>query len=45
MLPTEANTELRIRKSSTPEPAHRDLYEKLAVPPEIIRPRKSWTPA
>jgi transposase len=45
VLPTEANTELRIRKSSTPEPAHRDLYEKLAVPPEIIRPRKSWTPA
>ena len=44
VLPTEANTELRIRKSSTPESAHRDLYEKLAVPPEIIRPRKSWTP-
>jgi transposase len=44
VLPTETNTELRIRKSSTPEPAHRELYEKLAVPPEIIRPRKSWTP-
>jgi transposase len=44
VLPTEANTELRIRKTSTPEPAHRELYEKLAVPPEIIRPRKSWTP-
>lgn len=43
VLPTEGGMELRIRKSSTPEPVHRELYEKLAVPAEIIRPRKSWT--
>jgi transposase len=42
VLPTEANMELRIRKTSTPEPAHRELYQKLAVPEEIIRPRKNW---
>lgn len=45
VLLAETNMELRIHKTSTPEPAHRELYEKLAVPPEIIRPRKGWKPA
>jgi hypothetical protein len=31
-----------LRRSSTPEQAHRELYEKLGVPEEIIRPRKRW---
>jgi transposase len=43
VLPTEGGKELRIRKGSTPEPVHRELYDKLAVPAEIIRPRKSWS--
>lgn len=45
VLPTEANTELRIRKSSKPEASHLELYAKLAIPPEIVRPRNSWAPA
>lgn len=44
VLPTEEQMELRIRTSSTPEPVHRELYEKLAVPAEIFRPRKTWAP-
>ena len=44
VLPTEEKTELRIRKSPTPEPPHRELYEKLAVPREIFRLRKTWAP-
>jgi hypothetical protein len=42
VLPTDEKTELRIRKSSTPEPVHRELYEKLAVPTEIFRSRRTW---
>lgn len=44
VLPTGGGMELRIRKGTTPEQAHRELYRKLAVPPEIIPPRKSWSP-
>jgi len=44
VLPTEEHLELRIRRSSTPEPVHRELYAKLAVPAEIFRPRKTWMP-
>ena len=43
MLPTDGGLVLRIRKGTTPEPAHRDLYAKLSIEPEVIRPRKSWT--
>ncbi|MBA3974272.1 MAG: hypothetical protein C0504_08665 [Candidatus Solibacter sp.] len=43
VLPAGGGLELRIRKSSTPEPAHREIYGKLAVPEEIIRPRRSRT--
>jgi hypothetical protein len=44
MPPAEEKTELRIRRSSILEPAHRELYEKLAAPAEIFRPRKTWAP-
>ena len=43
VLPTDRGPVLRIRKSTTPEPAHRDLYAKLGIQPEVIRPRKSWS--
>ena len=42
VLPTDQNGVLRIRRSATPEPDHRVLYEALGVPMEIIRPVKSW---
>lgn len=42
VLPTGQNGVLRIRRSATPEPDHRVLYEALGVPTEIIRPVKTW---
>ena len=42
VLPTDQNGILRIRRSATPEPDHRVLYEALGVPMEIIRPVKTW---
>jgi transposase len=43
VLPTDGGLVLRIRKGTTPEPAHRELYAQLGIEPEVIRPRKSWT--
>jgi hypothetical protein len=43
VLPTGGGLVRRIRKSTTPEPAHRALYAKLDIEPEVIRPRKRWT--
>ena len=42
VLPTDGGLMLRIRKGTTPEPAHRELYAKLGIEPEVIRPRKTW---
>ena len=42
VLPTDQNGVLRIRRSATPEPDQRVLYEALGVPIEIIRPVKTW---
>jgi len=43
VLPTDGGLVLRIRKGTTPEPAHRELYAKLGIEPQVIRPRRSWT--
>ena len=43
VLPTDSGLLLRIRKDSTPETAHREIYEKLGLGSEIIRPRKTWS--
>jgi transposase len=45
VLPTENGMELRIRKATTPEPVHQELYRKLGVPTEIMRPQRSLAPA
>jgi transposase len=42
VLPTDQNGVLRIRRSATPEPDHKVLYEALGVPIQIIRPVKTW---
>jgi len=39
--PTDSGLVFRIRKDSTPETAHREIYEKLGLGTEIIRPRKT----
>jgi IS4 transposase len=43
VLPTEGGKVLRIRKGSTPEPEQLELYRLLDVPPEIMRPIKTWS--
>jgi transposase len=43
VLPTDGGMVLRIRKATTPEPTHRELYQKLGIEAEVMRPRKSWS--
>ena len=43
VLPTEDGSELRIRRDSVPEPHHKEIYDLLNVPHQIIRPRKTWS--
>ena len=45
ILPTHGGMELRIRKATTPEPGHRDLYQKLGIDREVMRERRSLEPA
>jgi transposase len=42
VLPTDNGRVLRIRKGSTPETVHREIYEVLAIPDEVMKPRKIW---
>ena len=44
VLPTDRGAVLRIRKGSTPEPEHLELYRLLNVPTEVIKPKKTWAP-
>jgi len=41
VLPTDGDIILKIRKGSTPEPQHMELYRLLGVPQQIIRPKKT----
>ena len=42
VLPTDGAMTLKIRRAGKPEAQHLELYRLLDVPPEIIRPRKTW---
>lgn len=42
VLPTQNGMVLRIRKGSTPDPQHRDIYRVLQIPSEVMRPVKTW---
>jgi hypothetical protein len=42
VLPTDDGRVLKIRKPSTPEPRHRELYRLLDVPEQVIPPKKKW---
>jgi transposase len=44
VLPATDGRTLRIRKSSTPDAIHRELYRILQMPAEIMRPVKTWAP-
>jgi transposase len=43
VLPTDSGEVLRIRKGSTPEPTHREIYKLLNLPVEPIPATKTWT--
>jgi transposase len=45
VLPATNGRTLRIRKTSTPDAIHREIYDTLRIPSEVIRPVKTWTPA
>lgn len=42
VLPTDRGMTLKIRKSSTPETQHLELYNLLGIPFQIILPKKIW---
>jgi len=45
VLPSTNGNVLRIRKSSTPETVHREIYQTLQIPHEVMKPVKTWAPA
>jgi transposase len=42
VLPTSDGRLLKIRKGTTPEPIHREIYSTLKIPAEVMKPVKSW---
>lgn len=42
VLPTADGRVLKIRRATKPEPQHLELYTKLNVPPEPIKPKRTW---
>jgi transposase len=42
VLPTQDGKVLKIRKGTTPEPKHREIYATLKIPAEIMKPVKTW---
>jgi transposase len=45
VLPATNGQTLRIRKSSTPDAIHREIYDLLRMPSEVIKPLKTWAPS
>jgi transposase len=43
VLPTTQEATLRIRRCSTAEPEHREIYRLLDIPHQIIAPVKTWS--
>jgi transposase len=44
VLPSANGQTLRIRKASTPDAIHREIYRTLQIPPEVMKPMKTWAP-
>jgi transposase len=42
VLPTANGRVLKIRKAGSPEPVHREIYETLRIPLEVMKPIKTW---
>jgi transposase len=45
VLPATNGRTLRIRKTSTPDASHREIYDVLRIPSEVIKPVKTWASA
>jgi transposase len=45
VLPTPEGALLKIRKGTTPEPQHRQIYDVLRIPHEVMAPIRIWLPA
>ena len=43
VLPTSDGSCLRVRKAATPDPDVQDLYKRLAISSQVIKPRRSWS--
>jgi transposase len=43
VLPAIDGRILKIRKASTPEDVHREIYRVLQIPDEVMKPVKTWT--
>ena len=43
VLPAIDGRTLRIRKASTPDDVHREIYRVLQIPHEVMKPVKTWT--
>jgi len=42
VLTTAAGRVLKIRKGTSPEPIHREIYSTLRIPTEVMKPAKTW---
>lgn len=45
VLPASNGDVLKIRRGSTPEPRHKEIYETLRIPSEVMKPVKTWVRA
>jgi transposase len=45
VLPASNGDVLKIRKGSTPEPRHKEIYATLRIPAEVMKPVKTWVRA
>ncbi len=43
VLPASNGDTLRIRKGSTPEARHQEIYSTLRIPSEVMKPVRTWT--
>lgn len=42
LLPADNGECLKIRKGTTPEPLHREIYRTLGIPAQVMKPQKTW---
>ena len=43
VLPTSDGSHLRVRKAASPDQDVQDLYKRLAISPQVIKPRHTWS--